>query len=102
MVRHEDIIITNENCKEDCSAANETSEKVSRDVIQSNQDSFSLDEEQVKVDTEMPKAPDGGWGWFVVLGCFLVHFILGKLHLHLEFLYTRIHLLCVRYFLKNP
>ena len=27
--------------------------------------------------TSLPLAPDGGWGWMCVLGCSLIHFILG-------------------------
>lgn len=26
-------------------------------------------------DDEFPMAPDGGWGWMVVFGCFFIHII---------------------------
>ena len=28
-----------------------------------------------------PKPPDGGWGWMVVLACFICNFIIGKFQL---------------------
>ena len=28
-----------------------------------------------------PKLPDGGWGWMVVLACFICNFIIGKFQL---------------------
>ena len=31
-----------------------------------------------------PKPPDGGWGWMVVLACFICNFIIGKFQLLLQ------------------
>lgn len=37
-------------------------------------------EEPIKCELDVWKAPDGDWGWFIVLGSFLVHVISGKMN----------------------
>jgi hypothetical protein len=37
-----------------------------------------IDDEELSL--TMPQPPDGGWGWMVVLGSFMIH-IVGKLNL---------------------
>ena len=45
----------------------------------------------LETDIVQPKAPDGGWGWFVVLGCFGLRAIVGKLfHMPLKFMITTV------------
>ena len=34
---------------------------------------------RVDISTDIAEAaPDGGWGWFVMIGCLLVHVVVGK------------------------
>ena len=35
----------------------------------------SKDEKATTQDSEVPVVPDGGWGWMVVLGSFIIHVI---------------------------
>ena len=39
---------------------------------------------------EGPKPPDGGWGWMVVVGSFIVHFIMGGLATSYGLLYIEL------------
>ena len=34
-------------------------------------------EDEAEKKDDKPGVPDGGWGWWVVFGCCLMHFILG-------------------------
>lgn len=31
----------------------------------------------IETDEKLTKAPDGGWGWFVVLGCLFLRIVVG-------------------------
>lgn len=40
----------------------------------------NTEEKQVTIETEVEKinSPDGGWGWFIVLGCLFLRIIVGE------------------------
>lgn len=52
----------------------------------------NTEENQVTIETEVAKikSPDGGWGWFIVLGCLFLRIIVGecvKSNLKISFLF---------------
>ncbi|XP_045195972.2 monocarboxylate transporter 4-like [Mercenaria mercenaria] len=58
-------------------AANNSVKTLPEDDYITNHHACSSSADQITEECEERKAPDRGWGWFVVLGGFLVHFIMG-------------------------
>lgn len=68
-------------------------DKETKTGLLEGQDSGVAEEdcESIKKETEDSQAPDGGWGWFIILGCLLIRFICGKTFYKLSFVSYRGH-----------
>jgi hypothetical protein len=50
-------------------------------VLSLHTDYDEFQEELITIEQESVQAPDGGWGWFVVLGSSIVHALIGLITL---------------------
>lgn len=59
----------------------EKSQMLARDDV-NNDDAIDDTKEEVVEEAVKEKAPDGGWGWFIVLGSCFVHVLMGEIINH--------------------
>lgn len=55
----------------------EKSQMLAKDDV--NEDEAIDDTKEVVEEAAKEKAPDGGWGWFIVLGSCFVHVLMGEI-----------------------
>ena len=60
------------------SVNNNDDDEINAELLKRQVNDLDNDKEVSETVIEESKAPDGGWGWLIILGCLIVRMIVGK------------------------